>query len=66
MVQELEFKGTTNAFSIGYPKTVVVVIPKTITEEMELDIENKKAHFKIFLDKTNKQIIYELIGQETK
>ena len=60
-----DFKGTTNTFSIG-SGSVVIGIPKSVVQDLKLDIENKKAHFKVFLDKRKKEIIYKFIGEEEK
>jgi len=59
------FKGTTNSFSTG-SGSVVLIIPKSITDELKIDVEKKKAHFHIFFDKKRKEIIYKFIGEESK
>ena len=58
------FKGTTNLFSSG--SAMVLLVPKPVLEELKLDVENKKAHFEIFINKRTKEIIYKLIREEDK
>jgi len=58
------FKGTTNIFSSG--SAMVLLVPKPIIEDLKLDVENKKAHFEIYINKRKKEIIYKLIGEEEK
>jgi len=62
----VEFRGQTNAFSIG-SKTQVIVIPKEIEKELEMD-ENKKTFFKIFTEYKDgkKRIIYEFMEHALK
>jgi len=59
------FKGTTNSFSTG-SGSVVLIIPKSIIDELKIDVEKKKAHFHIFFDKKRKEITYKFIGEESK
>jgi len=59
------FRGTTNTFSTG-SGSYVLVIPKKIIEELKLDPAKRKAHFRIYLNKLKKEIIYRFIGEEEK
>jgi len=58
------FKGTTNLFSSG--SAMVLLVPKPVLEDLKLDVENKKAHFEIFVDKKSKEIVYKLMGESEK
>jgi len=58
------FKGTTNLFSSG--SAMVLLVPKTVIEDLKLDVENKKAHFEIYLNKRTKEIKYKLIRESNK
>jgi len=57
-----EFRGVTNAFSIG-SGTIVVSIPKEIVNEIKIDTEKKKSYFNIYTeyssDGATKRIVYE-------
>jgi len=59
------FKGTTNLFSTG-SGSMVIIVPKNIIEDLKLDVEHKKAHFHIYLNKRKKEIIYKFVGEEEK
>lgn len=59
------FKGTTNAFASG-SGSMVLLIPKTVVEDLKLDTKNKKAHFRIYLNKRKKEITYKFIEEEDK
>lgn len=58
-------KGTTNLFNSG-SGSMVLIVPKSIIDELKLDTEKNKAHFQIFFNKKTKEIIYKLIGEEKK
>jgi len=53
-----DFKGVSNAFSIGRGSTVIT-IPKEVADEIGIDTENKKTFFNVYYDKNKKQVIYE-------
>lgn len=55
-------KGTTNMFSSG-GGSMVLVVPKSILKDLNMDAKNK-VHFKIFYNKKEKKIIYQFIGEE--
>lgn len=59
------FRGTTNSFSTGSGSSVLV-IPKSIINDLNFDLANKKAHFHIYFNKKTKEIIYKFIGEEKK
>lgn len=56
----MEIRGDTNAFSVG-GNTSVLIIPKEIAEEFDIEHTSKKTHFDIYTDYSNgkKRIIYE-------
>jgi len=45
---------------------MVLLIPKTVVEDLKLDTKNKKAHFRIYLNKRKKEITYKFIEEEDK
>jgi len=59
--ENLKFRCNTNAFSIG-SNSVVLVIPKDIAKELDIDVEKKKTHFEVWTDyrKDEKRIVYKL------
>ena len=60
-----DFRGTTNTFSIG-SGSAVIGIPKSIVDDMKIDVHKTKTHFKVFYNKKKKEIIYKFIGEEEK
>ena len=61
-----KFVRNTNSFSIGNPKTAVLVIPKVITEELGLNLTDKKAHFEVTFSPEKKEITYKFIQETNK
>jgi len=59
------FKGGTNLFSSG-SGSMVLIVPKSIIKDLNLDTEKKKAYFNIYLNKKNKEIIYKFIEEGEK
>jgi len=58
------FKGNTNLFSSG--SSMVLLVPKSVIEDLKLDIKNKKAHFEVYVNKGKKEITYKLTKESEK
>ena len=58
------FVGNTNLFSSG--SAMVLIVPKSVVEDLNLDVENKKAHFEIYVNKQSKEITYKLTKESEK
>ena len=58
------FIGNTNLFSSG--TAMVLIVPKSVLEDLKLDVEKKKAHFEIYVNKRTKEITYKLTKESDK
>jgi len=58
------FVGNTNLFSSG--SAMVLIVPKSVIEKLNIDVENKKAHFEIYVNNKSKEITYKLTKESDK
>jgi len=63
-IQQSIFKGNTNLFSSG--SAMVLIVPKSVVQDLKLDVEKKKAHFEIYVNKQSKEITYKLTKESDK